>query len=43
MEGENVGHCDSQEKKFSKAQTVRKNVFGIMPLTLKFFNLQLSL
>lgn len=33
----------THKKKNSKAQTVRENVFGIMSLTLKFFNLQLSL
>lgn len=31
----------THKNKKSKAQAVRKNVFGITPLTLKFFNLQL--
>lgn len=43
MEGERVGHRDLQGKKNTKAQTVRSEVFGIMSLTLKFFNLQFPL
>lgn len=42
MEGENVGQPDPQEK-MSEAQTVQKSTFGKMSLTLKYFNLQLSL